>query len=300
MKYDVVSHAKKVNSMSASLSEMARQLGPKAFADSYRNGPQHLTSLLDDGPSKLTEASRQALRVYYGAQEYMDAKRQLALNLLTSPKLATLTTTDSVAASVIRAIGLNQPLPADRILQPIVADASKQFDDYEMEFSYLDDSQLQDLSWDEFHRWYSTSGYIHGQIVTRCLISPVTLPPALPKILDEVRMCYAFGQMAAIYGLCRGLVETAITDVCVRIGALTKAQLEDDYFFRDFPPHRRINWTLRGSEKSEAFALYTATSRVIHGSKAPEDTASIVRRSIALVERLYSRHAHPLASNRNA
>jgi hypothetical protein len=160
----------------------------------------------------------------------------LALNLLTSPKLATLTTSDSVAASVIRAIGLNQPLPADRILQPIVADASKQFDDYEMEFSYLDDSQLQDLSWDEFHRWYFTSGYIHGQIVTRCLISPVTLPPTLPKILDEVRMCYAFGQLAAIYGLCRGLVETAITDVCVRIGAITKAQLEDDYFFKDFPP----------------------------------------------------------------
>jgi hypothetical protein len=76
MKYDVVSHAKKVSSMSTSLSEMVHQLSPKVFTDSYRNGPQHLTSLLDDGPSKLSESSRQALRVYYGAQEYMDAKRR--------------------------------------------------------------------------------------------------------------------------------------------------------------------------------------------------------------------------------
>jgi hypothetical protein len=191
-------------------------------------------------------------------------------------------------------------MPADRILQPLVADNTRQFDTYEMEFCYLDDSQLQELSWDDFHRNYSLDGYIDGQIVARCLISPVRLPTTISKILDEIRMCYGFGQLVAIYGLCRGLVETAITDVCVRIGALTKAQLDSDYFFKDFPPAKRINWTLRGSDRSEAFAIYTVTSRVIHGSKSPDKTQDIIRRSIALVERIYSRHAQHLVSNRNA
>jgi hypothetical protein len=239
------------------------------------------------------------LRVYLSALDYIESKRQLAINLLSSPEFVTLTTTDYSAATVIRAVGLNQPLPADRILQPLVADDTKQFDDYAMEFNYLDDSELRNLSWDEFHRWYSAATYIQGQIVTRCLISPVPLPPTVPKILSEVRMCYAFGQEAAIYALCRGLIETALTDVCLRIGVITKQQIEADYFFKDFPPHRRVNSTLHGPDRSEAFALYTATSRVIHGAKTPDDTTNIVRRSIGLVERLYSRHALRLATTRN-
>jgi hypothetical protein len=211
----------------------------------------------------------------------------------------TLRTADPVATSVIRAIGLRKPLPADRILRPLVADNTKEFDTYEMEVNYLDDSHLLNLSWDEFHAWHSASNYIDGPLATRCLISPVALPPALPKLLDEVRMSYAFGQVTAIYGLCRALIETAITDVCVRIGALTKAQVDANYFFRDFPPARRISWVLRGSERSEAFDLYSEASSVIHGSKAPENTLDIIRRSIALVELLYARHARRLAAERN-
>jgi hypothetical protein len=185
-------------------------------------------------------------------------------------------------------------------LRPLFADDTKKFEEFEMGCSYLDDSELFDLSWDDFHQWHSPGHYIQGQIVTRCLISPVPLPGALPKILSEIRMSYAFGQMIAIYGLCRSLVETALTDVCFRIGALTKAQIEDDYFFKDFPPSKRINWVFRGPDRSEAFALYTATSRVIHGTKTPTDTHNIVRRSIALVELLYARHAGRLARERTA
>jgi hypothetical protein len=246
MKYNVVSHAKKVSALSDSVCALHGQLGSKDFADAFLRGSESLSRILDDlegSHPKPPESVRRTLRAYMASDEYMDNKRHLAINLFTCLDLVTLTTADSVAASVIRNVGLNRPLPADRILKPLVADNNKHFDDYEMEFSYLDDSELQNLSWDEFHRWYSTVGYIHGQIVTRCLITPVSLPPAIPKLLDEVRMCYAFGQMAAIYGLCRGLVETALTDVCVRLGVITKKQVEDDYFFKDFPPHRRINST---------------------------------------------------------
>lgn len=308
MTYDVISHAKKVSGLGNDLCAIERKLGKKPFAESYRNGPKQYKLLLDrtlfeltgDKPSEISDSDRQALGVYLAAQDYIDSKRQLAINLLTCPDLVTLTTADSTAASVIRAIGLNHSLPADHVLRPLVATDTEQFNDYNMESSYLDDGELRNLSWDEFHRWYSGDRYIEGQLATRCLISPVPLPSTLRSILDEVRMCYAFGQMTAIYGLCRGLIETAITDVCVRIGALTKAQVGDDYFFKDFPPAKRINWVLRGSARSEAFALYTATSRVIHGSKAPENTRAIIRRSIALVELLYTRQARQLASDRNA
>src|SRR2546430_12560841 len=98
MPYDVISAAKKLSGMSDSLCAIARQLGTKAFAECYRTGPQHLSSLLDDGPSKLDDSSRRALRVYYRAQEYIEAKRQLARCLL--PR-CTVTTKDSTAAAVI-------------------------------------------------------------------------------------------------------------------------------------------------------------------------------------------------------
>jgi hypothetical protein len=277
--------------MSDSLCALARQLGPKAFAECYRTGPEHYKTLLDlleETKPKLSDSDRQALRVYLAAQDYIEAKSQLARCLLGR---CTVTTTDSTATAVIRSIGLDEPLPADKVLEPVLANDPRLFEDYGMGYSYLKDSELEDVSWNEFHGSYSVSGYVSGQIVTRVLICPVTPPKAIPSILGEIQMCYAFGQMTAIHGLCRALIETALTDVCLRIGALTAAQVADDYFFKDFPPSRRINWTLRGPDRSEAFAIYTATSRVIHGTSEASDTASIVRRSVALVERLYSRHA---------
>ena len=264
---------------------------PEGFAECYRTGPEHyktLFALLEETKPKLSDSDRQALRVYLAVQDYIEAKSQLARCFLGR---CTVTTIDSKATTVVRSIGLDEPLPADNVLEPVLANDPKLFEDYGMRYSYLKDSELEDVSWNEFHGSYSVSGYVLGQIVTRVLICPVTPPKAIPSILGEIQMCYAFGQMTAIHGLCRALIETTLTDVCLRIGALTPAQVADDYFFKDFPPSRRINWTLRGADRSEAFAIYTATSRVIHGSTEVSDTASIVRRSVALVERLYSRHA---------
>lgn len=68
---------------------------------------------LDDSRPKPSESSRRALRAYVTVDEYMETKRQLALNLLTCPEFVTLTTADPTATSVIRAVGLKQPLPAD-------------------------------------------------------------------------------------------------------------------------------------------------------------------------------------------
>lgn len=267
---------------------MARQLGPKRFADACRKNLLEALLLSDDAPTQFTESDKQACRAYAAAQDYTESKRLLTRTLL---RLRTVSTSDRTAERVIRSIGLNEPLPADRILQPILAADPKQYETYGLAYSYLEDSELEDVSWNEFHGWYSVDGYVLGQIVTRVLVTPKSPPEVISTILSEIQMCYAFGQTTAIYGLCRTLIETALTDVCVRIGALTQAQVASDFFFKDFPPAKRIHWTLRGSYKAEAFELYTATSRVIHGNARASDATPIVRRSIALVERLYSLHA---------
>jgi hypothetical protein len=299
MKYDIVEHAREVNSLSETLRATERQFGKQRFADCYRRGRGNYKALLDefiDKEHNLEQSKKQALRVYGAVRDYIESKQQLARNLLGR---YTLTTTDRTAETVIRAIGLDEPLAADRIVKPLLAQDPKLFEDYGMGNSYLEDSELENMSWDDFHASYSVVGFVHGQILTRVLILPVTPPKTIPSIINEIQVCYSFGQMTAIHGLCRALIETALTDVCLRSGKLTPKQIADNYFFKDFPPSRRINWTLHGESRSEAFALYTATSRVIHGASEAEDTASIVRRSVALVEKLYSGHA-PAMRSRNA
>lgn len=282
MKYDVVAHAKKIHGLSESICAIARKIGKTKFADYFQN---------------CAAESDDSLLSYLQAHSYIDEKRQFALNLLTFPEYSTITTTDPIAIEVISRVGRRRALEADKILQPLAASDPSLYDEYGLATSYLPDSELQDLSWDQFHGAHGTEGYVFGRIITRPLISPVSLPRSMPEILEEIRMCYAFGQMTAIHGLCRTLIETALTDVCMRTGFLTKAEVESDYFFKDFPPHKRINWVLRGSSRSEAFQLYASTSRVIHGSSKPKETSTIVRNSIDLVERLYLQHASQLRAD---
>jgi hypothetical protein len=53
-----------------------------------------LIALGDEPSPTLSESDRFALRVYVTARDYIDTKRQLALNLLTEPQFSTITTID--------------------------------------------------------------------------------------------------------------------------------------------------------------------------------------------------------------
>jgi hypothetical protein len=282
MPYDVVAHAKALDAASAAICKLAEHLGHERFAKLYRESD----SLEDIG-----------LAIELTVNSYVSEKRLFTLNVLQFPhKSATVTTADPVATRVINRIGRNLPLPADKIVQPLVASDEKAFEEFGLIWSYLPDSEIHDLAWESFHGWHGTAGYMDGQIAVRPLVTPVSAPGALAEIIQEIRMCYAFGQMIAIHGLCRALLETALTDVCIRIGKLSQAEADSDFFFRDFPPWKRIKWVLRGAACNDAFSLYAATSRVIHGAAKPEDTRSVIRETIDLVERLYAQHAHALSS----
>jgi hypothetical protein len=280
MDYDVVLHARNVHDLSESVCKIFRKIGKQKFIESYKKG-------IDRGDEIALLVS---VRVNY----YVSEKRELTLNLLIWPDYSTIKTADAIAIDVIHRVGRREPLAADKILQPLVIDNSEDYSQYDLAVSYLPDSKLYDVSWDEFHGWHGTEGYVLSRIIARALISPVTLPPSIPKIMNEIRMCYAFGQTIAVHGLCRTLIETALTDVCLRIGVLLEAQVKSDYFFKDFPPQKRIRWTLRGRLQSEALELYGVTSRVVHGSERPADTDTVIQNTIELVERLYAEHASKL------
>ena len=187
MPYDVVAHAKALDAASTLICKLAEHLGKDRFAQLYRE-------------AESPEAGGLAIRMT--VDSYVSEKRLFTLNALRFPhKSATVTTQDPVATRVINRIGRNLPLPADKLVQPLVATDEDAFDDFGLMWSYLPDSEIHEISWDTFHGWHGTDGYMDGQIAVRPLITPVPAPRALSEIIQEIRMCYAFGQMIAIHGL---------------------------------------------------------------------------------------------------
>jgi hypothetical protein len=90
MKYDIVSHARKVSLLDKSVCTLERELGRTAFAEAIRRGSDNLMCLLEEGDDPREEAFEsmpRALGAYKTANEYMDTKRQLALNLLNFPRV---------------------------------------------------------------------------------------------------------------------------------------------------------------------------------------------------------------------
>ena len=279
MAYDVEADAKYINELSEGICSLARRFSVQDLARRY----QSTSSELED------------LAVKVAIDGYVADKRRFTMNLLNFPhNAATLTVNDPTAARVLSRVGRNQPLPADEVVQPLVAPDKKRFQDFGLLWSYIPDAEAHDLSWDSFHGWHGTAGYLEGIIAARPMITTVGLPKAIAKIIGEIRMCYGFGQMIATEALCRTLLEVALTDVCVRLGVLTPHDVASDYFFSDFPPRERIARTLQGEARREASVVYGALSRVIHGSAAPGDTRAVIRQTFGLVERLYAQNESKL------
>jgi hypothetical protein len=283
MAYDIIEDAKLIDGLSTSVCHLAKRLGRRALVDSYTQG-----------------AGDHGLAVQLLINSYVEEKRRLTLNLLKWPhEAATLTTKDPTAIRVLNRIGRRQPLAADEIVQPLVASDEKRFEQFGLLWSYIPDTEASDISWDSFHGWHGTDDYLKGIIVARPLLATVSTRLALSRIIQEIRMCYAFGQFIAVYGLCRTLFETAVTDVCVRVGVLTKEDADSDYFSRRLRLKGRIDRTLEGSARREASLLYCELSRIVHGSAEPNDVDSVIRQTINLTERLHAQNASKISARTN-
>ena len=275
MAYDFIKDANFIDGLSASVCHIAKRLGKKALAEAYTKGVGDHESV-----------------VQLFINSYVEEKRRFTLNLLKWPhEAATFTTTDTVAIRVLNRVGRRQPLPGDEIVRPLVAPDAERFEQFGLLWSYIPDSEASDISWDSFHGWHGTDDYLAGIIVARPLIAPVQVPGTLSKIIQEIRMCYAFGQLIAVYGLCRTLFETALTDVCVHVGVLTQEDVDGNYLSRRLRLKGRIDRTLQGAAHGEASMLYCELSQVVHGSAEPNNVDSVIRQTINLTERLYAQNA---------
>jgi hypothetical protein len=135
----------------------------------------------------------------------------------------------------------------------------------------------------------------------RPLILPVEIPAQLHVFVHEARDCYASEHYNAVYSLTRTLLETAITDICLRSGLIPKNFFEGNYF-RDYPPHERIDRVTRGNSRLRnlVLRLYKRTSLLVHGAKTVDaaQALSALAEAQAYVHQLYRNHQAALEPRR--
>ena len=235
----------------------------------------------------------ESFRVFARVSTFADEKRRLVFFLLDH---ASLTEGDPVTLEVLTKVATDEPFDADHIVTTLIESQPGDVITYDLVWSYIDQDDLRNRSWDDFLGSYGLDGVIQGRIDARCLLSPVEPPRELEEVIQEMRLCFAFGQLTAVHALCRTLLETALTDLCLRLGHISKKELNSEFFFKDYPPARRIQAVTpsRSEDREEAFRLYKGASKIIHGTDQPKGTGEVAARTIRLVERLYRRHANRL------
>jgi len=255
-------------------------------------GQQRLEELFKKG-QKLDFDDDEAMRVYFRVSRFVEEKKRLALFLIETPGIFE---ADSNIFNILSTIALDRPLAADQFVSKLFDPQPGDDINYNIYWSYLDQKELFNKSWDDFLSNYSLGQVIQGQLDARCLLTTIPIPREIYSIIEEMRICFAFGQCTAVCALCRTLIESAITDICLRLGCISQDEANSDSFFKDYPPSRRILAITRpkSDDREEAFRLYKETSRIIHGTKAPKGSEDISARSIRLVERLYQNHARLL------
>jgi hypothetical protein len=258
------------------------EFGKKPFQAAYREAKKKfLVEDCDPG----------ALRIYATIYKYIEEKRRLALVLLESEIFVH---SDNELLHICRSVLENKPIDADHIINPLLEDEGDDYSRYNMGWSYLEDEKLHSMSWDGFLGNHSLDYVMEGHIEARCLVSAVSLPDSFKSILDEIRINYAFGNLTSVHSLCRTLLETGLTDLCLRLGFISCDDLHDAFFFKQYPPKERIFKTCRGPDRDEAFRIYKIASESIHGVSKKDDGMSLIRATIHLLEKLYAQHAQKL------
>lgn len=273
--------ARRLTSLDRAICSQVKECGKDRFYELYKKG-----SLLNSDDSE-------ALRAYAQVSTFVEEKRNLIFFLLDH---ASVFDADAPTLRVLSMIAGDKPFESDHIIKAIIEPQPGDLVIYNLQWSYIDQDDLQNRSWDDFLGNYGLDGVIQGRLDARCLLTPVDTPKELEDIIDEMRLCFAFGQITAVFALCRTLLESAITDICLRLGHISKAEMTSDFFFKNYPPSRRIKAITRSrsDEQDEAFRLYKITSMIIHGADMPKGSRDIASRTISLVEYLYRRHAKDL------
>jgi hypothetical protein len=167
------------------------------------------------------------------------------------------------------------------------------------------DKETEDDLWAFGDQWFGyrdLPGYVRRLMEARPLVLPVDIPEDLHVFVHEARDCYASEHYNAVYSLTRTLLETAITDICLRLGLIPKNFYEGKYF-KDYPPYERIVRVTRGNPRLRnlILPLYKRTSLLIHGGKTVTATHALTAlgEAQACVHELYMMHKAALEARRS-
>lgn len=127
------------------------------------------------------------------------------------------------------------------------------------------------------------------------LIVNTRLPKKIHIYYAYVKKCFLFGQMFAVVGLCRVLLELAFKDRHQKLGlskSLQNILNMDDYKISTVIREVSSKLSINASEANELY--YDISSQILHGREPKirmtlEEVLSFVQRVFRLIERLYAR-----------
>ena len=157
-------------------------------------------------------------------------------------------------------------------------------------------ADIDDLTGKLLYSWFSDREYVLGLFRTGAIVIRCSVPYELKCLVEEAPQCFAFHQHQAVISLCRTILESAVTDIGVRIGAIPESALARHDFYRDYPPYKRIDAVAGEPLRQQMHDFYDAASEVIHARKPTRTLSALeaLKRTLSMVEKLYSQHGHAI------
>ena len=194
--------------------------------------------------------------------------------------------TDEKAARLLRRISGGDSLPTDRLLERLGPPEGD-----EVALHVFDFWELRELASEYFYSWYGPEDYIRALGEVRPLILRSAVSDGVQRLVNEVRLCYAFQQYDAVCGMCRALLEACIRDICERQSLFPELG-------RNVVLLEKYSWgTLRdkvssGLLRERLAKLYWRLCEVLHARTTAdaEEAREAFQETLEVVEDLYDAH----------
>jgi len=149
------------------------------------------------------------------------------------------------------------------------------------------------------YSWFTPQDYALGLSRVAALIAPVAIPQTLRSFVEEARQCYAFQHANAVDSLSRTILETAINDVCVRIGRMPRRVMQEDDF-GEWPFRRRLAMVAGGETRlNRIHDHYKLLCRLVHGGTTVSsgEALTALAETLGFVHEVYAIHRHVIGNN---
>jgi hypothetical protein len=161
-----------------------------------------------------------------------------------------------------------------------------------------DAGDIDDLAGKLLYSWFSDREYVLGLFRSGAVVIRCRVPFELRSLVEEARQCYAFQQYHAVISLCRTILETAVTDIGVRLRLIPKSALTRRDFYKQYPPWERIDAVASEPLRTQMHNFYDIASAVIHGRETTPTVSALgaLKSTLTMVEQLYSQHGHAISA----